>query len=70
MSDTPSYYIAPRCDEPLQILHVDDDLIVVNKPAFLYTVPGRGPENSDAVITRLQVDYPEAVILYMVQRVR
>lgn len=63
-SDTPSYYIAPRCDEPLQILHVDDDLIVVNKPAFLYTVPGRGPENSDSVITRLLPDYPEAVIVH------
>ena len=60
----PAYYIAPRCDEELQILHVDDDLIVVNKPAFLYTVPGRGPENSDSVITRLQPDYPEAVIVH------
>ena len=64
MSDTPTYYIAPRCEEPLEILHVDDDLLIVNKPAFLYTVPGRGPENSDSVITRLQPDYPEAVIVH------
>lgn len=65
MNDTPgSYYIAPRCDAPLRILHVDDDLIVVDKPAFLYTVPGRGPENADSVITRLLPDYPEAVIIH------
>lgn len=66
MSDTDedSYYIAPRCDEPLRILHVDDDLIIVDKPAFLFTVPGRGPENADSVISRLRADYPEAVIIH------
>ena len=61
---SPFHYIAPHCDEPLQILHANDDLIVVNKPAFLYTVPGRGPENNDSVITRLLPDYPEAVIMH------
>lgn len=60
----PDYYIAPRCELPLRIIHVDDDLIMVDKPAFLFTVPGRGPENNDSVITRLQVDYPEAVIIH------
>lgn len=60
----PDYYIAPRCELPLRIVHVDDDLIIVDKPAFLFTVPGRGPENNDSVITRLQVDYPEAVIIH------
>lgn len=64
-SDEPAnYYIAPRCDEPLGILHVDADILIVDKPAFLFTVPGRGPENADAVITRLRVDYPEAVIIH------
>ncbi|MFZ5723279.1 MAG: RluA family pseudouridine synthase [Pseudomonadota bacterium] len=58
------YYIAPPCEEPLRILHADDELLIVDKPAFLYTVPGRGPENSDSVITRLRVDYPEAVIIH------
>lgn len=59
-----TYYIAPRCDEPLRLVHVDDDLLIVDKPAFLFTVPGRGPENSDSVISRLRVDYPEAVIIH------
>jgi tRNA pseudouridine32 synthase/23S rRNA pseudouridine746 synthase len=58
------YYVAPRCDEPLRVLHVDEDILIVDKPAFLFTVPGRGPENSDSVITRLRVDYPEAVIIH------
>lgn len=59
-----NYYIAPRCDELLRIVHVDAELLIVDKPAFLYTVPGRGPENSDSVINRLLPDYPEAVIIH------
>lgn len=59
-----TWYIAPRCDEPLRIVHVDAELLIVDKPAFLYTVPGRGPENSDSVINRLLPDYPEAVIIH------
>lgn len=58
------YYIAPRCDEPLRVLHVDDDLIVVEKPAFLYTVPGRGPENTDSVLTRLLTRFDDVVIVH------
>jgi tRNA pseudouridine32 synthase/23S rRNA pseudouridine746 synthase len=58
------YYIAPRCDEPLRVLHVDDDLIVVEKPAFLYTVPGRGPENTDSVLTRLLTRFHDVVIVH------
>jgi len=58
------YYIAPRCDEPLRVLHIDDDLIVVEKPPFLYTVPGRGPENSDSVLTRLQARFDDVVIVH------
>jgi tRNA pseudouridine32 synthase/23S rRNA pseudouridine746 synthase len=64
IAENPSYYIAPCCDEPLRVLHVDDDLIVVEKPAFLYTVPGRGPENHDAVITRLLTKFVDAVIVH------
>lgn len=60
----PSYYIAPQCDDPLRVLYVDDDLIVVEKPPFLYTVPGRGPENNDSVITRLLTRFDDPVIVH------
>lgn len=29
----------------LDILHLDDDLLIVNKPSGLLSVPGKGPEN-------------------------
>ena len=63
-ADGPGYYVAPPCDLPLRIVHVDDDIIIIDKPSGLFTIPGRGPENADSAITRLQVDYPEAIIIH------
>lgn len=62
--DGPGYYVAKPCHEPLRIVHVDADIIVIDKPSGLFTIPGRGPENADSAITRLQVDYPEAIIIH------
>lgn len=50
--------------EALRILHVDADLIVVDKPAGLLSVPGRGADKQDCVITRLQREWPEATIAH------
>lgn len=60
----PGYYVAKPCHTPLVTLHVDPDIIVIDKPSGLYTIPGRGPENADSAITRLQLDYPEAIIIH------
>ncbi|MFT0137544.1 pseudouridine synthase [Alcanivoracaceae bacterium MT1] len=46
------------------ILHRDDHLLVVNKPAFLLSVPGRAPENKDCVIRRLALDFPEIRLVH------
>ncbi|MDO9173609.1 MAG: RluA family pseudouridine synthase [Actinomycetota bacterium] len=62
--DGPGYYVAKPCDAPLLIVHVDEDIVVIDKPSGLYTIPGRGPENTDSAITRLQRDYPEAIIIH------
>lgn len=44
----------------LPLLHRDDDFLVIHKPPFLLSVPGRLPENKDSVISRIQSVYPEA----------
>jgi tRNA pseudouridine32 synthase/23S rRNA pseudouridine746 synthase len=49
---------------PLTILHLDADLIVVDKPAGLLSVPGRGEANQDCVIHRVQALHPEALIVH------
>ena len=49
----------------LAIVHVDAELIVVNKPAGLLSVPGRGADKQDCVVHRLQAGgYPEALIVH------
>lgn len=42
----------------LPVVYSDDALVVVNKPTLLLSVPGRGPDKQDSVVTRLARDYP------------
>jgi tRNA pseudouridine32 synthase/23S rRNA pseudouridine746 synthase len=60
----PPYYVVPVCHEQLLVLHQDKDLLVIVKPAFLLSVPGRGVENSDCVISRLKRDYHEIHLIH------
>ena len=46
------------------LVHVDDALIAVDKPADLLSVPGRGPENADCLSARLQAVYADALIVH------
>jgi tRNA pseudouridine32 synthase/23S rRNA pseudouridine746 synthase len=46
------------------LVHVDDALIVADKPADLLSVPGRGPENADCLAARLQAIYADALIVH------
>ncbi|PWF33138.1 RNA pseudouridine synthase, partial [Yersinia pestis] len=44
-------YCPPQ--EPLQIVYEDDDLLVIEKPAGLLSVPGRLPEHHDSAYLRV-----------------
>ncbi|MEM8594395.1 MAG: pseudouridine synthase [Pseudomonadota bacterium] len=57
-------FIVPKCDKDVGILYEDEFLLVVHKPEFLLSVPGRLEENKDCVITRIQQDYPTAVVVH------
>ena len=54
--------------DPLSILHEDHEIIVLDKPAGLLSVPGRGPELADCLITRLQVIHPQALLVHRLDR--
>lgn len=56
-------YIPPP-DNGLDIIHADEGLLVVNKPAGLLSVPGRGPEKQDCLISRVQREYPTALTVH------
>ncbi|MGL5320795.1 MAG: RNA pseudouridine synthase, partial [Aeromonas veronii] len=45
---------SPPLEPWLDILFKDKDIMVVNKPTGLLSVPGRGPENEDSVLHRVK----------------
>jgi len=48
----------PPLDCGLDLIYCDDALIMVNKPSGLLSVPGRGPDKSDNLATRVQKMFP------------
>ena len=45
-------------------LHADDHLLVLDKPAGLLSVPGRGPDKQDCASIRAQAQWPDALIVH------
>lgn len=48
----------------IEILYADDDLVVVNKPSMLLSVPGRGPDKQDCLVSRLAVEFPSILTVH------
>lgn len=61
-----SDYTPPN--EPLDILHEDHEVIVVNKPAGLLSVPGKGEHLSDCLLGRLETVFPETLLVHRLDR--
>lgn len=57
-------YIVPFCEKEVAILYQDEHLLLVNKPEFLLSVPGKLPQNKDCVISRLQQNFPSASVVH------
>jgi len=56
-------YKPPR-DCGLDIIYCDDWLLVANKPAGLLSVPGRGPDKTDSLTSRVQKEFPDALSVH------
>ena len=63
MPSLPASYHPPEFEIP-EILYIDDHLLVVNKPAGLLSVPGRGEDKKDCLIARVQLNYPDALVVH------
>ncbi|MCC5964159.1 MAG: RNA pseudouridine synthase [Rhodobacteraceae bacterium] len=59
-----SQFVYTPPDTPLDILHEDHELVFVNKPAGLLSVPGRGADRADCLVARLQVAFPEILLVH------
>ena len=55
-------------DGPLDILHDDHEILVVDKPAGLLSVPGKGPELSDCLLSRLAAIFPQVLLVHRLDR--
>ena len=49
---------------PLKFHFVDDAMLVLDKPAGLLCVPGRGADKQDCLSARVQAQYPDALIVH------
>jgi tRNA pseudouridine32 synthase/23S rRNA pseudouridine746 synthase len=55
---------APPPDEGLTMIFVDDHLLVVDKPAGLLSVPGRGAGMDDCLVCRVQAKFADALSVH------
>lgn len=51
-------YLVPHSRENIGLLYRDQDLLIVDKPTLLLSVPGRHPLNQDCLLLRLSKRYP------------
>ena len=58
------HFVYQPPQEPLAIVYEDDDLVVIEKPAGLLSVPGRLPEHQDSAYLRVVSRYPQAKITH------
>ncbi len=63
MSDT---YTPPQ--DPLAILHDDHEVLLVDKPSGLLSVPGKGPHLADCLMARVQAVFPTALLVHRLDR--
>jgi len=48
----------------IERVHTDEHLVVAIKPAGMLAVPGRGADKQDCLSTRLQQEFPDALIVH------
>ena len=53
---------------PLDVLHEDRELLVLNKPAGLLSVPGKGEHLADCLLSRAQRAFPDALLVHRLDR--
>lgn len=61
-----SEYNPPR--DPLVVLHEDAQVVVVDKPSGLLSVPGKGAHLADCLLARVQEVFPDALLVHRLDR--
>ena len=54
--------------DPLVILHDDHEVVVIDKPSGLLSVPGKGDHLTDCLMARVQAAFPTALLVHRLDR--
>jgi tRNA pseudouridine32 synthase/23S rRNA pseudouridine746 synthase len=57
------FVYAPPSD-PLNVLFQDDQILIVDKPSGLLSVPGKAEEHKDSLELRVRAIYPESLLVH------
>lgn len=55
-------------NDPLDIIDDDHQLLFVNKPSGLLSVPGKGEHLADCLLSRVQAVFPQALLVHRLDR--
>ena len=55
-------------DTPLAELYVDADILLLDKPSGLLSVPGKGAHLADCLVSRAQSKYPDVLLVHRLDR--
>ncbi len=66
MTGTLDAYNPPQ--DPLVILHQDHEILIVDKPAGLLSVPGKGEHLADCLMSRIEAVFPTGLLVHRLDR--
>jgi len=66
MNSQSSYTPPPDCG--LDLIYCDKFLLAVSKPSGLLSVPGRGEDKADSLASRVQAEFPDALVAHRLDR--
>lgn len=58
----------PPMEPYITVIHRDADILVLDKPSGLLSVPGRDPALSDSLATRVQKQFPKALMIHRLDK--
>ncbi|BBP46276.1 RNA pseudouridine synthase [Thiosulfatimonas sediminis] len=60
----PAAVLKPFTYDPNWVVYADDEILIVNKPSGLLSVPGRGDDKQECLLSHLHNTYPDALIVH------
>lgn len=64
MTSSPHDKRFPAPPEGLEVIYEDETVVAINKPPWLLSVPGRGPDKQDSAFTRVAQRYGELYVAH------